>query len=65
METLARSGDMGFSIVTDTGWLGGLVILLGIAAAVIVAIFFFSAANLARTEVIEEERDEGHDPPIA
>lgn len=56
---------MGFSITSDIGLLGGLAIALMIGAAVIVAIGFFSAADLARKDVIEEERDEGHDPPVA
>ena len=56
---------MGFSIISDMGWLGGLVTLLGVGVAVIVAIFFFTAANHARRDVIEQERDEGHDPPVA
>lgn len=56
---------MGFSIDYDTGPIGWLVIAVLIGAAVLVAVFLFSAANTARKEVITEEQDKGHDPPVA
>jgi len=49
---------MGFDIVHgNVGFLGGLVILVAISMAIIVAIVFFTVAKRARETVIEEDED--------
>ena len=48
---------MGFSIDYGSGTLGAIAIVLMISAAAIALVFFISAANRARHDVVDDDPD--------
>jgi hypothetical protein len=46
---------MGFEITGDTGFFGAVAIVVALSAAILIAIFFFSASKAAHDDVAGED----------